>query len=172
MPAIDHVLTIDEVAHAVWLSRAGRGYLLHTGGGALAVELHDAGARGSTLTVAGKSEPVVVAVIGDDVHVHLDGNAYTLRYSDALKRLSQHGLGAADDQVLAPMPGTVIAVQVAAGAEVRRGEPMLVIESMKLETTIGAPRDGVVQAVHVEIGRSFERDAILVSLAPAAGGTA
>ena len=172
MAISDHVLTFDEVEHAVWLSRTQRGYLLHTEGAVLAVELQDAGAQGSTLTVAGKSEPVLIAVCGDDVLVHLDGNAYTLRYSDALKRLSRHGPGAGDDNVLAPMPGTVVAVQVAAGAAVRRGEPMLVIESMKLETTIGAPRDGVVRAVHVEIGRSFERDAILVTLAPAEGDAA
>ena len=170
MPSADHVLTIDEVPHAVWLSRAGRGYLLHTEGTVMAVELQDAGAQGSTLTVAGKSEPVVIVVCGDDVHVHLDGNAYTLCYSDALKRRSRQGLGTGDDNVLAPMPGTVVAVQVAAGAAVRRGEALMVIESMKLETTIGAPRDGVVQAVHVELGRSFERDAILVTLAAAEGG--
>ena len=172
MANADHVLTIDELAHAVWLSRAGRGYLLHTEGAVLAVELQDGGAQGSTLTVAGKSESVLIAVSGDDVHVHLDGNAYTLRYSDALKRLSRHGPGAGDDNVLAPMPGTVVAVQVAAGAAVRRGEALMVIESMKLETTIGAPRDGVVQAVHVVPGRSFERDAILVTLAPAEGDAA
>lgn len=168
----DHLLTIDQVAHTVWLSHSGRGYLLHAGDAALAVALQDGGAQGATLTVAGTSERVVIAVLGDDVHVHLDGNAYTLRYSDAQKRLSQHGLGAADDKVLAPMPGTVVALQATAGAEVRRGEPLLVIESMKLETTIAAPRDGVVQAVHVELGRSFERDAILVTLVPAAGGAA
>ena len=169
MPITDHALTIDEVAHPVWLSRAQRGYLLHTEGAVIAIALQDAGALGSTLTVAGKSEPVAIAVVGDDVHVHLDGNAYTLRYSDALKRLSQHGPGAGDDNVLAPMPGTVVAVQVAAGAAVRRGEALMVIESMKLETTIGAPRDGVVQAVHVAPGRSFGRDAILVTLEPAEG---
>lgn len=168
----DHVLTIDEVAHTVWLSRSGHGYQLHAGDAAVAVALEDADALGATLKVGGRSERVVIAVHGDDVHVHLDGNAYTLRYSDALKRLSQHGLGAADDSVLAPMPGTVVALQVAAGAAVTRGEPLLVIESMKLETTIAAPRDGVVQAVHVELGRSFERDAILVTLAPAEGGSA
>lgn len=164
-----HVFLIDAVEHAVWLARAAGGYTLHVGDVALAVDLRQGGGHEALLTTGGKSEPVVVVVRGDDVHVHLDGNAYRLRYSDALKRLAQQGAGGSDDGVVAPMPGTVVAVHARAGAQVRRGEPLLVIESMKLETTIVAPRDGVVQAVHVEAGRSFERDAVLVTLAPATG---
>jgi len=38
------------------------------------------------------------------------------------------------------------------------------MESMKLETTIAAPREGIVQAVHVALGQTFERDAPLVTL--------
>ena len=112
---------------------------------------------------------MVVAVEGDVVHVHLQGAAYSMRYSDALSRLSLEGQGAADDSVPAPMPGTVVAVHVAAGAQVRRGQALLVMESMKLETLIGAPRDGVIKTVHVELGRSFERGAPLVTLEPASG---
>lgn len=164
-----HVFLIDAVEHTVWLARAAQGYTLHAGDAVLAIDLRQSGAHEAMLTAGGKSEPVVIAVRGDDVHVHLDGNAYRLRYSDALKRLAQQGVGGSDDSVAAPMPGTVVAVHAFAGAQVRRGEPLLVIESMKLETTIAAPRDGVVRAVHVETGRSFERDAVLVTLEPAAG---
>ena len=164
-----HVFLIDAVEHTVWLARAPDGYTLHAGDAVLAVDLRQGGGHEALLTTGGKSDPVMFAVRGDDVHVHLDGNAYRLRYSDALKRLAQQGAGGSDDSVAAPMPGTVVAVHALAGAQVLRGEPLLVIESMKLETTIGAPRDGVVQAVHVGLGRSFERDAVLVTLEPAAG---
>ena len=165
----DHQFIHGDVAHTLWLSRAAGGYRLHAGDLAVAVDLQGLDTHATHLTVDGISEPVVVAVRGDLVHIHLDGAAYTLRYSDALTRLSSHGQGAGDDSVPAPMPGTVVAVHVAAGATVRRGETLLVIESMKLETAIAAPRDGVVKAVHVELGRSFERDAPLVTLEPATG---
>ena len=62
------------------------------------------------------------------------------------------------------MPGAVIAVSVEPGATVRRGQALLLIESMKMETTIVAPCDGTVQAVHVTIGQTFDRDAPLVTL--------
>jgi len=165
-----HMFTLGEVEHTVWLSRTSMGYRLHAGDAAMAVELHATGAQDFRLHLDGKSVPVVVAVQGDVVHVHLEGAAYTLRYCDALTRLSQQGQGAGEDSVPAPMPGTVVAVHVAAGAQVRRGEALLVMESMKLETSIAAPRDGVIKTLHVELGRSFERGALLVTLEPASGG--
>ena len=63
------------------------------------------------------------------------------------------------------MPGTVVRVDVAVGDHVATGDPLVVIESMKLETTIRAWHDGTVSAVHVTAGQSFERDAVLVTLA-------
>ena len=165
----DHQFKHGDETHAVWLARAAGGYRLHAGSVSVAVDLQGLGTHATRLTVDGISEPVVLAVRGDLVHIHLDGAAYTLRYSDALTRLSSQGQAGGDDCVPAPMPGTVVAVNVTAGASVRRGETLLVIESMKLETAIAAPRDGVVKTVHVELGRSFERDAPLVTLEPATG---
>ncbi len=167
-----HMFTLDEVAHSVWLSRAGKAYMLHAGDAAIGVDLQALGPQDFRLQIDGRSVPVVVAVEGDVVHVHLQGAAYSLRYSDALTRLSLEGQGAGGDSVPAPMPGTVVAMHVVTGAQVRRGEAMLVMESMKLETSIGAPRDGVIKTVHVELGRSFERGAPLVTLESLAGSVA
>ncbi len=64
------------------------------------------------------------------------------------------------------MPGTVIAIAVAEGQQVSSGDPLVVIESMKLETTIKAWRDGIVESIHVSVGRSFDKDAPLLTLAP------
>jgi biotin carboxyl carrier protein len=82
-----------------------------------------------------------------------------------VKRHGAHGAGSADDVAEAPMPGTVIAVNAAPGQTIARGDTLLVIESMKLETAIKATRDGVVAAVHVAQGQSFDRAAPLVTLA-------
>lgn len=165
-----HMFNLGEIAHAVWLSRAGKAYVLHAGDAAIGVELHALGPQDFEVHMDGRVVPVVVAVDGDVVHVHMQGAAHTLRYSDALTRLSHQGQGAGEDSVPAPMPGTVVAVHVGAGAQVRRGEALLVMESMKLETAISAPRDGVIKTLHVELGRSFERGALLVTLEPASGG--
>lgn len=55
--------------------------------------------------------------------------------------------------VAAPMPGVVLEVRVSRGEVVRRGDPLLVLEAMKMRNTIRAPRDGVVAEVTTEAGR-------------------
>ena len=62
------------------------------------------------------------------------------------------------------MPGAVIAVHVQEGQTVARGEVMVVIESMKMETAICAGYDGRVQKLHVVAGQTFDREALLVTL--------
>ena len=67
------------------------------------------------------------------------------------------------------MPGTVVAVHVKKGDHVATGDPLLTIESMKLQITIGAERDGVVARVAVEPNATFERGALLAIVRPEEG---
>ncbi len=106
----------------------------------------------AVLTVNGRSERVLVATRGDDVYIHLGGVAYQLRYEHPLQRLAAQSQGSADDHVRAPMPGSLVALHAKPGQAVVRGESLLVMESMKMETTIAAPRDGVIEAVHFSDG--------------------
>jgi biotin carboxyl carrier protein len=62
------------------------------------------------------------------------------------------------------MPGTTVAVSVAVGDAVKKGDALLTMESMKLETVISAWRDGVVAQLNVEVGSIFDRGSILVAL--------
>ena len=57
-----------------------------------------------------------------------------------------------DTRLAAPMPGTVVQVQVKAGQTVTRGQPLIVVEAMKMEHTIVAPADGTIAAVHFRTG--------------------
>jgi biotin carboxyl carrier protein len=65
------------------------------------------------------------------------------------------------------MPGSLVVVHAKPGQAVTKGEALLVMESMKMETTLTAARDGVVAAVHFAPGQTFDRDALLLSLEPA-----
>ncbi|MCY4393531.1 MAG: acetyl/propionyl/methylcrotonyl-CoA carboxylase subunit alpha [Rhodospirillaceae bacterium] len=67
-----------------------------------------------------------------------------------------------EDRLVAPMSGKVIRVIAEAGAEVEAGEPILVLEAMKMEQTIVAPGDGIVGAVHFRAGDQVEEGAQLV----------
>jgi acetyl/propionyl-CoA carboxylase alpha subunit len=75
-----------------------------------------------------------------------------------------HGGGEVDDEIVAPMPGTVIRVHVAVGDEVGARDPLVVVEAMKMEMPLLAPRAGTVQAVHVDEGDTVARGEVLVEL--------
>ena len=65
-------------------------------------------------------------------------------------------------KVLAPMPGTILAMNVAVGQAVKAGEVLLVLEAMKMENEITAPSDGIVKQILVQKGATVDTDAALV----------
>ena len=67
--------------------------------------------------------------------------------------------------ITAPMPGTILKVNVQAGAAVKKGDVLMILEAMKMENEIMAPADGTVAAVNVAQGVSVEAGAVLCTLA-------
>jgi biotin carboxyl carrier protein len=157
-----HAFLFQGVEHLLWLSRgAAKGdYRLDMAGC-----VHDVSLAGGRLFVDAKAANAWVAVEGDRIHVHVDGEAHELVYRDPISRHGKSSEGSSDRILLAPMPGTVVALPVAPGQAVAAGEILIVIESMKLETAIRSPRAGIVETVHQTPGQTFERDAPLVTLA-------
>jgi acetyl/propionyl-CoA carboxylase alpha subunit len=168
-----HLFLIDENDHSLWLARAGGGYQLDIDGARTPVSLKSGALSGEgrkqVLTCGGTQTAVFIAVDGERVYVQLDGEAHEIIYRDPVVRYAEEAGGSAEDVMKAPMPGTVIATPVSAGQEVKVGDVLIVIESMKLETALKAGRDGVVDQVHVAVGRTFDRDAVLVTLVPQEG---
>src|ERR1700730_5876883 len=163
-----HGFKLDDTEYSVELSRGRNGYRLHFDGVTLEVHLSTAADARRWLTVGGQRFEVVIATRGDDVFVHLDGEVHHLRYRHPLDRLRAQSQISAEDSLRAPMPGTLVAIRVAAGDVVTRGQQLLERESMKMETILVAARDGLVAAVHYDTGRTFDRDALLLSLEPRA----
>lgn len=62
------------------------------------------------------------------------------------------------------MPGNIVNVQVKAGDTVTKGQVLLVLEAMKMENEIMAPRDGVIAGVHVNKGDSVDSGKLLISM--------
>ena len=69
------------------------------------------------------------------------------------------------ETVTAPMPGTILAVNVSNGAAVKKGDVLMVLEAMKMENEIVAPADGTVASVNVTKGSSVETGAFLCVIA-------
>jgi acetyl/propionyl-CoA carboxylase alpha subunit len=95
------------------------------------------------------------------VHVYWDGQPYELPLGIRPRLVDAEGGRA---QLGAPMPGTVIAVKVAAGDSVERGQALVVVEAMKMELEVKAPADGVVSAVLCSAGESVTKGQALVAL--------
>ncbi len=90
------------------------------------------------------------------------GNAYAFEVSDPLDRASEAGPGA--DLILAPMPGLLRQVEVAAGETVAKGQRLATLEAMKMEHGLAAARDGVVAEVVASEGSQVEAGAPLIRL--------
>jgi acetyl/propionyl-CoA carboxylase alpha subunit len=127
-----------------------------------------AGATVETLDVVvdGVARRAVVARTRDRIHVAIGGHAWAFeRVDDA------HGGaagGAGSGSVVAPMPGKVVKVLVAVGDTVAAGQALLVVEAMKMETTLAAEIDGRVKTVAAEAGAMVDAGTIVVEIEPAA----
>jgi biotin carboxyl carrier protein len=99
----------------------------------------------------------------DQYTVEVGGRSHRLRLLDERALRQRGGKAAAEGsrEVRAVMPGKVVAVLVEVGAEVETGKGLLVIEAMKMENEIAAPRGGTVKEIRVRPGQAVEAGEIL-----------
>jgi 3-methylcrotonyl-CoA carboxylase alpha subunit len=71
-----------------------------------------------------------------------------------------------DTRPVAPMPGTIVAIKVAPGERVAAGQPLLIMEGMKMELTLSAPVAGIIERLLCAEGDSVDAEAVLVELRP------
>lgn len=64
--------------------------------------------------------------------------------------------------VKSPIPGVVTSIEVAVGQEVREGEPLCVIEAMKMKNTIRSPRGGVIKFIPIQVGKHVRHNEVLI----------
>ncbi|MBP7063867.1 biotin/lipoyl-containing protein [Ferrovibrio sp.] len=119
-----------------------------------------------SLLVNGQSVQGWRLVVGDDIYLRIAGRNIHLRRQSEAGDAAQ--AGAAANEILADMPGTVISLHAAPGQEVAEGDKLLVIESMKLQMSILAPRAGRIAKLHVTENATFDRGAVLISFGDAA----
>lgn len=102
-------------------------------------------------------------VKGETAFIRAFDRTFTLTVVDPVEQASRKDCGRMDS-ASAPMPGMVVEVHTAQGDKVVKGQPLITIESMKILTIITAPRDGEVAKVIFEPGKTFDKNAALVTL--------
>ena len=99
---------------------------------------------------------------GVDYTLFVDGAGRRLRLVDPLDVTQYEAVASADAAVRAPLPGKIIDLRVKAGDKVSKGQPLLVLEAMKMEHTLTAPADGTVKTVRYAVGEQVPEGAELV----------
>ena len=95
-----------------------------------------------------------------DVAVMEDGETWLLRPYDPFE--AAEAAGSTADRVATPMPGKIIQVLVKPGESVKKGQPLAVLEAMKMEHTLSAPSDAEVSTVEVQLGDQVPDGTVVV----------
>ncbi|MFE2724438.1 acetyl/propionyl/methylcrotonyl-CoA carboxylase subunit alpha [Kitasatospora sp. NPDC059327] len=111
------------------------------------------------------------AAAGPVTWLGIDGDAWPVHGYDPVGESSAAG-AAHHGALTAPMPGTVTVVKTTAGESVRKGQPLLVLEAMKMEHVIAAPHDGTVSELRATAGATVAMEELLVVVTPAEDGAA
>jgi 3-methylcrotonyl-CoA carboxylase alpha subunit len=119
---------------------------------------------GLSILLDGVQKQIIVMEHGAETAVFLDGESWRLIEIDPLA--ARAGEDPTAGRLTAPMPGRVTQLMVEPGMSVRSGQPLIVIEAMKMEHTVAAPADGVIEAVRYASGDLVEEGAELIALAP------
>jgi len=111
--------------------------------------------------------PISVRTHGAEQEVHLERHQLQVtvyREDQFLLEKMSGSLAGANGTVKASMPGRVVAILKGAGATVEAGEPVLILEAMKMENQVKAPCAGVVREVMIQVDQAVESGAILMEI--------
>ncbi|MGN6777215.1 acetyl/propionyl/methylcrotonyl-CoA carboxylase subunit alpha [Rhizobium sp.] len=114
--------------------------------------------------IDGRQSHVDIFETSSGLTLFLDGQTHHFHRLDLLDGGEEAASGG--DRVIAPMPGLVKIVRVREGDTVAKGQALIVMEAMKMELTLTAARDGIIESLHVGEGDQTSESAVLLSLRP------
>jgi len=154
-----------------------------TDGDVLTVHLREDGSKLSATVEGNDFEAEIIGFVGDvltfamggkreRMFAEVDAAHVTLIKGDATLTLARHARDGGGDEdadgpgtILSPMPGKILDVKVSDGDMVEKGQPLLIMEAMKMEQTITAPRDGKVTGLGLKAGDQVTGGAVLLTIA-------
>ncbi|MGD0117166.1 MAG: biotin/lipoyl-containing protein [Candidatus Binatus sp.] len=146
-------------------SRDGNMVRVRIGDRELVVEFTPNADGGGILAIDGRRYPVYGARRKESIFISVGPASFEFKPAEASSRRRARGLAAAE--IVAPMPGKVLKVMVRDGDLVEAGQALVVIEAMKMETTLAAESAALVKHVRVAEGDAVDHGAVLIELSPA-----
>lgn len=162
-----HAVHLNQGAHttdARVTVRSPDTFRVELDGEVLDVALLHADAGTLRCDVSGRIITAHVLRQGNSLSIKCDGPTFIFTQPDRSIDDEQSG-DDEGDSLFSPMPGLVKAVMAKAGSRVSRGDPLVVVEAMKMEYTLTAPRDGDIADVFVSSGDNVQSGALLLALA-------
>ena len=123
-----------------------------------------------SLLLDNQSFEAVVEEREDIYHVLMAGDLFEVEVTDERSRRLASAFMAFGDtggevSIRAPMPGMIVRIPVEEGQPIGKGETLIILESMKMENELKAPREGTVHRIHVTAGENVEQNKLLVTIA-------
>jgi 3-methylcrotonyl-CoA carboxylase alpha subunit len=124
-------------------------------------------ARGIDLTLHGMKSHVVAVMEGHEIYLRTRNGRFDLHWVDPFGGEDEEQAG--EDRIVAPLPGTVVALLAEEGAHLEKGAPILTLEVMKMEQTLRAPFAGVLKVIKCKVGDIVGEGVELAEIEPKGG---
>ena len=120
---------------------------------------------GIDIRLDGVKSQVFAVVEGHELYLRTRNGRFDLHWVDPFGGETEEQTG--DDRIVAPLPGTVVAVLAEVGAKLEKGAPILTLEVMKMEQTLRAPFAGMLKAIKCKVGDIVQEGVELAEIEPA-----
>jgi 3-methylcrotonyl-CoA carboxylase alpha subunit len=121
---------------------------------------------GFDLTLDGMKSHIVVVIEGHELYLRTRNGRFDLHWVDPFGGDDEEQVG--EDKIVAPLPGTVVALLAEPGAKLEKGAPILTLEVMKMEQTLRAPFAGVLKVIKCKVGDIVQEGVELAEIEPSA----
>ncbi len=120
---------------------------------------------GFDLTLDGMKSHIVAVIEGHELYLRTRNGRFDLHWIDPFGGDDEEQVG--EDKIVAPLPGTVVAILAEVGATLEKGAPILTLEVMKMEQTLRAPFAGVLKLIKCKVGDIVGEGVELAEVEPA-----
>ncbi len=163
-----YITTVSGETYEIEINQEGE---ILVNGEARVVDFYHGGGSHAiySLIIDNQSYEVIVEERDGKHYVLITGDLYEVDVTDERAQRLAKATGSlvsssGEVAIMSPMPGLIVAVSVEEGQEVESGQTVAILESMKMQNELKAPRAGVVDRVHVKAGENVEQNKLLVSI--------